>query len=149
MFVYLPGNWLMVLTTGLLAWWRPGMIAWWVVGLMAVLALAGEVFEFIAGLGGARRGGAGWKASLAGMAGALVGAVAGTFLIPVPFVGTLLGGCCGAGLVTWSFERLGRRNHAQSMRAGVGAGVGVFVGTISKVGVGVGLWLLAALSAFL
>ncbi|MCA1809779.1 MAG: DUF456 family protein [Lentisphaerae bacterium] len=65
MFVYLPGNWLMVLTTGLLAWWRPGMIAWWVVGLMAVLALAGEVFEFIAGLGGARRGGAGWKASLA------------------------------------------------------------------------------------
>ena len=104
-FFYLPGNWLIVLTTGALAWWQRDaqMISFWTVASMALLALVGEVIEFLAGLGGAKKAGAGWLASAAAILGALVGAVVGTFLIPVPFVGTLLGACIGA---AWSHGAL-------------------------------------------
>ena len=149
-FFYLPGNWLIVLTTGALAWrqWDTQMISPWTVGAMAFLALLGEVIEFMAGLGGAKKAGAGWVASIAAIAGALIGALAGTFMIPVPFAGTLVGACLGAGLVTWGFERAGGKRRDDSMRSGVGAGVGVFIGTAAKIAIGALLWLIAAIAAF-
>ena len=149
-FFYLPGNWLIVLTTGALAWWQRDaqMISVWTVGVMAALALVGEIIEFLAGMGGAKKAGAGWKASMAAMAGALVGAVLGTVLIPIPFAGTLLGACLGAGLVTWRLEKTGGKDKDQSLKSGVGAGVGVFIGTVSKIAVGIILWLIAAIAAF-
>ena len=149
-FFYLPGNWLVVLTTGALAWWQRDaqMISIWTVGVMAALALVGEIIEFLAGMGGAKKAGAGWAASLAAVVGALVGAVAGTVLIPVPFAGTLLGACLGAGLVTWRLEQAGGKNKDQSLRSGVGAGVGVFIGTTAKIIIGIVLWLIAAIAAF-
>lgn len=149
-FFYLPGNWLIVLTTGALAWWQRDaqMISFWTVASMALLALVGEVIEFLAGLGGAKKAGAGWLASAAAILGALVGAVVGTFLIPVPFVGTLLGACIGAGLVTWGLERAAGKQQNDSMRSGLGAGVGVFFGTAAKIAIGAIIWLIAALAAF-
>jgi uncharacterized protein YqgC (DUF456 family) len=149
-FFYLPGNWLIVLTTGALAWWQRDVqaISFWTVGVMAFLALIGEVIEFMAGMGGAKKAGAGWLASISAVGGALVGAVAGTFLIPIPFAGTLLGACIGAGLVTWSFERAGGKERDESVRSGVGAGVGVFIGTASKIAIGAVLWLMAAIAVF-
>jgi len=150
-FFYLPGNWMIVLTTGLLAWWQrnAGVISGWTVVAMAALALAGEVIEFVAGLSGAKKAGAGWKASLAAIVGALAGAVAGTVLIPIPFVGTLLGGCIGAGLATWSVERAGGKHTQDSVKSGVGAGVGVFIGATVKIAIGAVLWLIAAAAVFL
>lgn len=149
-FFYLPGNWLIVITTGALAWWQRDAqpISFWTVGVMAFLALIGEVIEFMAGMGGAKKAGAGWLASIAAIAGALLGAIAGTFMIPIPFAGTLLGACLGAGLVTWSFERAGGKHRDDSMRSGVGAGVGVFIGTASKIAIGAVIWLIAAIAAF-
>lgn len=149
-FFYLPGNWLIVLTTGALAWWQRdiSMISAWTVGVMAALAMIGEIIEFLAGMGGARKAGAGWVTSLAAVAGALFGAVAGTVLIPIPFAGTLLGACLGAGLVTWGLEQSAGKKKDQSMRSGVGAGVGVFVGTAVKIAIGITLWLIAAVAAF-
>ena len=149
-FFYLPGNWLIVFSTALLAWWKQDvqMISFWTVGAMALLALLGELIEFLAGLGGAKKAGAGWLASAAAIGGALFGAVAGTFLIPIPFIGTLLGACIGAGLATWLMERAGGKQHNDSVRSGVGAGLGVFIGTSAKVAIGGLLWLIAALAAF-
>ena len=149
-FFYLPGNWLIVLTTGALAWWQRDtqMVSFWTVGVMAFLALIGEVIEFMAGMGGAKKAGAGWLASISAIAGALVGAVVGTFMIPIPFAGTLLGACIGAGLVTWGFERAGGKERDDSVRSGVGAGVGVFIGTASKITIGAIIWLIAAIAVF-
>lgn len=149
-FFYLPGNWMIVLTTGLLAWWQrdTGVISGWTVGAMAAVALVGEVFEFLAGVSGAKKAGAGWKASLAAIVGALAGAVAGTVLIPIPFVGTLLGGCIGAGLATWSVERAGGKQKHDSVKSGIGAGMGVFIGTAAKIAIGTALWLIAAIAVF-
>lgn len=149
-FFYLPGNWLIVLTTALLAWWQRdiGMISIATVGLMAVLALAGEIIEFFAGLGGAKKAGAGWPAAAAAIAGALIGAIAGTFLILIPFLGTLLGACIGAGLATWVVESAGGKHRDDSVRSGVGAGLGVFIGTSTKIAIGAVLCLIAALAAF-
>lgn len=149
-FFYLPGNWLMVLTTAGFAWWQgeQGIFSAWTLAAAAGLALLGEIAEFLAGLGGARRAGAGWKASLAAVGGALAGAILGTFLIPIPFAGTLLGGCIGAGLAAWSIERLSGKTHKHSVQSGIGAGLGTAAGTLFKVLMGIVIWLLIAAAAF-
>ena len=75
----LPGNWLIVLTTSLFAYWRwdEGVFSGWTLIAVAVLALAGELIEFLAGMVGAKKAGASWRASFAGLFGALIGAVGG------------------------------------------------------------------------
>ena len=92
--------------------------------------------------------GAGWMAAAAAIGGALIGAIAGTFLILIPFLGTLLGACIGAGLATWVMESAGGKCRDDSVRSGVGAGLGVFIGTSAKITIGAILCLIAALAAF-
>ncbi len=149
-FFYLPGNWMIVVSTAALAWWQRDiqMISFWTVGVMAFLALIGEIIEFLAGLGGAKKAGAGGRASAAAIVGAILGAILGTFMLPIPFLGTLLGACIGAGLATWSFERASGKKRDASVRSGVGAGVGVFLGTSAKIAIGVIISVIAAVAAF-
>jgi uncharacterized protein YqgC (DUF456 family) len=146
----LPGNWLMVIMTALFAWWRweDGIFGITVLVTVALLGLIGEVIEFIAGAGSARRAGAGWGGALAAIGGMIAGALLGTLMIPVPIAGTLLGACIGAGLATWGVERLGGKAHDKSVKSGVGAGVGVFVGTTTKFLIGCLIWLIIAIAAF-
>lgn len=145
---YVPGNWLMILTTLGAAWWLREHDLFSVGTFIAivVLALAGEIIEFFAGFGGAKKAGAGWKASLAAILGAIVGAVVGTGILPV--IGTLLGGCIGAGLATWGVETLSGQLPDQAMKSGVGAGTGAFVGTLTKFLLGCVIWLIIAIAAF-
>ncbi len=149
-FFYLPGNWLMVLTTAGFAWWQAehGIFSIWTLAAAAMLALLGEIAEFWAGLAGARRAGAGRKASLAAVGGAMAGAVLGTIFIPVPFAGTLLGGCIGAGLAAWAFERRSGKPQQVSIQSGIGAGLGTAAGALLKVLMGALIWLLIAAAAF-
>jgi uncharacterized protein len=146
----LPGNWLMIITTALFAWWRwdDGIFGIAILVTIAMLGLIGEVIEFFAGAGSARRAGAGWGGALAAIGGMIAGAILGTFLIPIPIAGTLLGACIGAGLATWSVERLSGKAHDKSVKSGVGAGVGVFVGTTTKFLIGCLIWLIIAIAAF-
>jgi uncharacterized protein YqgC (DUF456 family) len=113
-----------------------------------VLALVGEIIEFFAGAGSAKKAGASWGGALAAIGGTIAGAIVGTFLIPVPIVGTLLGACIGAGLGTWSVERLIGKPQDKSVKSGVGAGVGVFVGTTTKFLIGCLIWLIIAVATF-
>lgn len=147
----LPGNWLMVVSTVLFAWWRwdDGIFGIGVLVAIAVLALIGEIIDFFAGTGGARRAGAGWGGALAAIGGMICGALFGTFLIPVPVLGTLLGACAGAGLATWGVERLIGKTPDKSVRSGLGAGVGVVVGTTTKFLIGCLIWLIIAIAAVL
>lgn len=144
----LPGNWLMVATTYLFAWWRwgDGIFSWPLLIVITVLALIGEIIEFLAGAGGAKKAGSGWMGALAAVGGAVCGAIIATPILP--FIGTILGACFGAGLATWIVERITGKKHDESVRSGVGAGTGVLIGTLSKLGIGCVIWLLIAIAAF-
>jgi uncharacterized protein YqgC (DUF456 family) len=146
----LPGNWLMVLTTSLFAWWRwdERVFSGWTLMAIAVLALLGELIEFFAGMVGARRSGASWAASITGLFGALVGAAAGTFVSPVPFLGTVVGACLGAGLSVWAMEVSRGEHPDRSLQRGVGAGVGKFFGILGKFVLGIVILLVIIVAAF-
>ena len=146
----LPGNWLMIITTVLFAWWQWDRGVFSIYTLMAITALAvvGEILEFLGGMGGARKAGASWRGSIGAIIGAVVGAILGTLLIPVPVVGTLLGACVGAGLGTCLLEMQAGRDIERSVKSGFGAGMGVFIGTTAKFAAGVVIWLTIAVAAF-
>ncbi|MBW8036658.1 MAG: DUF456 domain-containing protein, partial [Planctomycetes bacterium] len=87
-FFALPGNWLIVVSTGLFAWWRweDGVFSIYTLIAITVLATVGEIVEFFAGMGGAKKAGAGWHGAFAAVGGAILGAIFGTFFIPIPFL---------------------------------------------------------------
>lgn len=147
-----PGNWLMIIGTCLFAWWKwdaePRPFGWAILLTITILALIGELIEFFAGVGGAKKAGSGWLGALAAIGGAIFGVLAGTVIIPIPLLGTILGACLGAGLATWIVERITGKKHDESVRSGVGAGTGVLIGTVSKFAIGCLIWLLIAIAAF-
>ena len=146
----LPGNWLMVLSTSLFAWWTwdRGVFSGWTLIAIAALAALGELIEFLGGLVGARRAGASWRASLAGILGALIGALGGTIMLPMPVVGTIVGACLGVGMAVWLVETSRGEHPDLSLRRAVGAGMGELIGILSKFAVGVVIWLTIAIAAF-
>ena len=146
----LPGNWLMVITTSLFAWWHweEGIFSLYTLIVITILALLGELLEFFGGVTGARKAGAGFRGSLGAILGAIIGAVLGTFFIPIPFLGTLLGCCIGAGLGAWGLELSRGRPIRNLWRISFGAGLGQFLGVVSKIVIGGLIWLIVAVAAF-
>jgi uncharacterized protein YqgC (DUF456 family) len=148
----MPGNWLMLASTYLLAWWKwnadPRPFGWPILITITILALIGELIELVAGAGGAKKAGSGWLGALAAIGGGVMGALAGTVIIPIPILGTILGACFGAGIATWIVERITGKKQNESVRSGVGAGTGVLIGTVSKFCIGCLIWLLIAVAAF-
>lgn len=146
----LPGNWLVVLSTCLFAWWRweDGVFSIYTLIVIAALAVLGELFEFLGGMRGAKRAGASRHGTIAALAGAIVGAIFGTFMISVLFLGTVLGACIGAGLGVWAIEVSRGRKMEESIRCGVGAGLGELLGITAKVAIGIIIWLTVAVAAF-
>jgi len=146
----LPGNWLIVTSTCLFAWW------WWEQGVFSIytliaivlLAALGELFELLGGMRGARWAGASRRGSIAALAGAIAGAILGTFMIPILFLGTILGACVGAGLGVWAIEASHGRKMEESVRCGFGAGLGELIGITAKVIIGFIIWLTVAVAAF-
>ena len=146
----LPGNWLIVISTCLFAWWRweYGVFSIYTLITIVVLAILGELFEFFGSMHGAKRAGASWQGSVAAIVGAVAGAVIGTFLIPILLLGTVLGACIGAGLATWSLELSHGRKMDESVRCAVSAGLGELLGITAKIAVGIIIWLIVAVAAF-
>jgi len=147
-FFGLPGNWLIVISASLFAWWRADdeVFSIYTLAVVVLLALVGEVIEFLAGAGGARRAGAGWKGSAAAIGGAIIGGIAGTFVMP--FFGTLIGACLGAGAGAWAVGLTAGHEMQKSIRIGVGAGLGQFIGITGKFVIGVVIWLIVTIAAF-
>ena len=152
----LPGNWLMVLGTALLAWFYRGsagpgghpMFSPALLVAVIVLAFTGEVLEFLAAAVGARRTGATRRGAGGALVGGITGGIAGTFLIPVPLVGSLIGAAAGAAIAAVMLERTGGRTWQASLSAGAGAGAGRVLGTVLKLAVGAVIWLAVAIAAF-
>ena len=150
-FFALPGNWLIVISTCAFAVWSKEAAIFSVPTLIVitVLALIGEFIEFFACMGGAKKAGAGKRGALGALMGAICGAIVGTVMVPVLFVGTFIGACVGAGIGTWLLEST--REDLENKRAvkmGVGASVGVVVGTGSKIVLGMIICIIVAVAAF-
>lgn len=150
----LPGTWLIAFTTVGVAWWRWNSALPWdqqfiaAPTLIALVALAviGEVWEFAAGVAGARKAGASGWGALGALLGAIVGGVAGTFVIPIPLIGSLAGACGGAAAGATLLELASGRTDEEALRSGIGAGIGRLKGTLAKLAVGVAMWALALLA---
>ncbi len=156
--VQLPGTWVLLGLAGLVEWldrfWLPPddrqTFGWWVLGGCLGLAVAGEVIEFIAGVLGAKRGGS----SRRGMIGALVGGIAGIFVFaPLFFFVPFLGAFLGAVLGTFAGALIGelsdqRRTLRGSMKPALAATIGRVIGTASKVGIAMAMWLALSIAAF-
>ena len=147
----MPGNWLIVISTWAFAVWQWDAAVFSLPTLVAItlLALLGELIEFFGCMGGAKKAGAGKRGAIGALLGAICGAVAGTFMIPVLFVGTFIGACIGAGIGTWCLE-LTRPDiqPGHAIKMGVGAGVGVIIGTGSKIALGVIICIIITVAAF-
>lgn len=92
---------------------------------LAILCVAAVILDFVAGALGTQRAGASRQAVI----GAMIGAVAGLFLLPIglilgPFVGAVLG------------ELSTGRPWRQANRAGWGATIGMLLGIVAKLGIG-------------
>ncbi len=72
----------------------------------------------------------------------------GTFLIPVPVLGTLAGGCIGAFLVATMAEHSGGKELRGALKAGSGAAAGQVIGLILKLCAGLCCWVVLAVAAF-
>ena len=149
-FFALPGNWMIVLSAWGFAWWRSEdhVFSMFTLVVITVLATVGEIVEFFAGMGGAKKAGASWRGSVGAIIGMVIGAIMGTVLLPVPMVGTLFGACVGAGVGAWGLEMAGGRAMDESVRFGVGAGVGTLIGTGTKIAMGVLICVVVAVAAF-
>jgi uncharacterized protein len=145
----LPGTWLMVLFPALLEWWMPGqfMFSWTVLFVAAGLAVLGEVLEFVLGAAGSRHAGGTTRGAALAIVGSFIGGILGTAL-PVPIVGTLIGACLGAFAGAVIGDLWAGRQLFQSFRAGQGAAVGRFWGTVSKLAVGAIIVVVLAIAAF-
>ncbi len=143
--VALPGNWLSVLGTAIFAWLVKtpdgGGINWWIVGVLLVLAILGEIAEFVAGMVGAAKHGASRRAMVLSVVGSIVGSILGVACgMPVPIIGpavaALLGGAIGAAAGAALGEDWKGRKLDDSLQVGAAAFWGRILGTTGKVIIG-------------
>jgi uncharacterized protein YqgC (DUF456 family) len=100
----------------------PGVLSWWTVGVFALVALLGFVFDFAATAITSRRAGA----TKAGVWGAIAGGLVGLFFgLPGLLLGPMVGAALGE-LV------LSRRSPGEAIKAGMGAALGLLVGSLGK-----------------
>jgi uncharacterized protein YqgC (DUF456 family) len=148
---YLPGNWLMVITTVFFAWWQAerDMFGAAVLVVIFLLAILGELVELAAGYLGVKTTGGSRRASIAAVGGAITGAILATFLIPIPIIGTLLGACGGACIGAGLAELSTGKEQKASVVSGISAGMSQFLGLNLKILIGVVIYLIVALAAFI
>lgn len=109
-----------------------------VLGVLVALTLISIVFDFLAGMLGAKKFGATWR----GMTGAVIGGIVGLFFnLP----GIILGPFIGATL----FEMLGDKEFKKAAHAGLGATVGLLLGIVGKFSISVVMMILFATNVIL
>jgi uncharacterized protein YqgC (DUF456 family) len=146
----LPGTWLILGATAVYAWVThgPQFVRWpWLLALL-ILALVAEVGEFVLGGAGARKAGATKWGMFGGLAGAIVGGIALSGVIPVAFpLSTIIGICLGSFIGAFGVEMLLGRPVWQSVRIGLGAAKGRFFGIVGKVTIAIVMLLVSGVAA--
>lgn len=139
----LPANWLIL---GSIALWQyiwpfapPLTFFQWIA--LIFLALSGELAEMAFQFLKARKYGSSSSGTFASLVGALLGAI---ILSPIFWgLGALPGALLGAWLACYAMERLQGKPAREAIRAAYGAMLGRFLGTITKIGIGVFIIFLA------
>jgi uncharacterized protein YqgC (DUF456 family) len=94
--VGLPGTWLIAAGVAIYSYVIPSTwrveIEWpWIIALL-VLALFGEVLEFLGGVLGTQRAGGSRRAAVLALIGSLLGGLSGAMIgLPIPMLGSLVG----------------------------------------------------------
>lgn len=127
----LPGTWLIAAATVGYGWrgnWLE--IGWQTAAAVAAMAVAAEIVELWTGAWLTRRAGASSRATWCG----LLGGIAGMLIlsIPVPIIGTLIGGVIGCFTGALVGELTIRDDAIGATRAGLAAAVGRVLGTTAK-----------------
>lgn len=145
----LPGTWLMLLAAILVDWLQPDVSMFGTPVLVGavLLALAGELAEFVLGAAGARRSGGSRRGAALAIAGGVVGAVLG-LAIPVPVLGSLIGASAGAFVGAVFGDLWAGRRVDHSMESGRGAAYGRFWGTAAKTMLGGIIFVMLTIAAF-
>ena len=129
----LPGTWFIVASAAVYDWhFEWGSITWQVLAVMALLAAAAEVADLLAGMKGAQKAGASRAASWGALIGGIGGMLAFTPLIPIPIMGSILGGLLGCFGGAFVVERYFHGDTGKSAKVGFGAAVGRLVGLLIK-----------------
>ena len=145
----LPGLWLLVASVigyALVTGWNVH-VGWPLVWTLVGLGIVAEVVEFVAGGAGAKTAGGTKRAMLGGVVGAILGGVLLSFLLPIPIVGTVFGACLGAFLGAALVELAIHRDLHRAARVGTGAARGRFWGILYKTGIGLVMFVAAAIAA--
>lgn len=118
----LPGALFIVLAVLLHKFLLPEIYSWWAISILIVLAVLSWVVDFLAGIWGARLGGA----TRSGLWGAALGGLLG---LPFGFVGLIMGPFFGA-IIGDLYER--RRDLVQLLRSGGGAALGFMISLVAR-----------------
>ena len=155
----MPGTWIMIgLAIGLeflQRLWAPAgseyMFSIWVFVAVILIAALGEFLEFVAGAFGAKKGGASKRGMLGVLIGGVLGAIIGTFIIWIPFVGSLIGallGCAG-GAIIGEFNASRETTLKDTIKPAAGAVIGRILGTLAKLPCALAVWVILSVSAFI
>lgn len=152
----LPGNWIMVglLCIFLLVAGDPAQGPdWTTVLIVAGLAVAGEIAEMFAGSAKAARAGATRRSMLLSLVASFVFSIAGTFLVPVPVVGTAIGAIAGAAIGAfigaWLGEAWSGTQNEQRMQISQAAMSGRLLGMVIKLTLGAAIFVIQLISLWL
>jgi uncharacterized protein YqgC (DUF456 family) len=144
----LPGLWLMVAAHAVYAlatgWNR--YVGWPSLIAMIVLALIAEAVEFFAGAAGSKAAGGRTRGAIGAVVGAFIGAILFSF-IPLFVVAQVVGACVGA-FVGAAVMEFTDKDLRHSLRVGVGAAKGRFVGIVGKLGIGIVMLFVSVVTAW-
>ncbi len=129
----LPGTWFILAASAAYDWhfgWS--RLTGYALAAMAFLAACAEVADFVAGMKGAQKAGASRAASWGALIGGFCGMLVFTPLIPVPILGSVLGGLLGCFAGAFIAERRGHGDSGKCAKVGLGAAVGRLVGLLIK-----------------
>jgi len=154
-FFGVPGNWLMLVFAVVYKLVLPEnshpSITWKVLILMLVLAILGEVWEFLAGAAGAAKKGGSRRGAILAIVGSLAGSIGGAMLgVPIPVIGPLVGALVGGAVGAFVGAYLGEqgRSHAVRVEIGKGAMFGRLIGTAGKLIFGLLMFFIVTLDSF-
>lgn len=146
-FIGLPGNFFILLLSTLLAWYyKFEIIKLNILIILLVLALAGELLEFVLGIIGSKRK----KSSNQAIVGSIICSIIGAIVFAPLFFGfgAVVGAFAGAFFGAFIVEYIKNKNISVAYQSGLGAFLGRLGGTLVKSVIGVIMITITLLQVF-